>query len=225
MQERVKLTPLTQEERMFSEENYPVLEWCIRINCLDQDSYDVAYLGYIHAVKKWHAREDLHRWSFRTIANKTIRSHLGNEKRKTGRQIQTVSLEEVIPGTDGLTYGDTITEENIRFLRKDADMETKRQVRYDIPIPEVAKMARIGSVSVDTEMLINFLGSEHRTMCFEYENKKEASASASRFRSWKRTHKRDDFNIYKFEEKVYIEKTIKKGTKQNGKCKDQPVRD
>lgn len=61
MRQCVKLTPLTVEERIFSEEQYPILEWCIRKNCLDQDDYDIAYIAFLHAVKKWHARPDLHK--------------------------------------------------------------------------------------------------------------------------------------------------------------------
>lgn len=210
MRQCVKLTPLTVEERIFSEEQYPILEWCIRKNCLDQDDYDIAYIAFLHAVKKWHARPDLHKWSFRTIVNNTLRSHMANEDRKAKRSVRTVSLEEVIPGTDGLTYADTITEENIRFL-KENEMDGKKQIQYDVVIPEIAKVARrSGRISVDTEMLINFLSSEHKTMCIEYSDKKEARKKADCFRSWKRSHKRDDFNIYRFEEKVYIEKIGKK---------------
>lgn len=210
MQQCVKLTPLTEEERIFSEEQYHVCEWCIRKNRLDQDDQDIAYIAFLHAVKKWHARPDLHRWSFPTIVNNTLRSHMANENRKAKRSVQAISLEEVIQGTDGLSYADTITEENIRFLRKDFDMDMEKKIQYDVEIPEIAKMRRVGKVSVDTEMLINFLGSEHKTMCLEYSDKKEAAAKASCFRSWKRKRKRDDFNIYRFEETVYIEKIGKK---------------
>lgn len=223
MQERVKLTPLTQEERMFSEENYPVLEWCIRINRIDQDYYDIAYLGYIHAVKKWYAREDLHRYSFKTIANAVIRTHISNEKKKEERRIQTISLEEVIPGIDGLTYGDTITEENIRFLKE----ACTTNFEYDVDIPQIARAKeRSRNVGEDTAKLIEFLYSEHKNMCIEYPDRKIAIKKASYMNQWKKRNKRTDFRVFRYEEKVYFEKiTSMKGTRQDGKCKDQPVRD
>lgn len=216
MREYVRLTPLTAEERLFSEENYQILERYLRKSQLDQDLHDIAYLGYLHAVKKWHTQPGLQKWTFQTIMKQTIRSYLGNESRKMQRRIQTISLEERIAGTEGLTYADTITEENVRFLYKmeDFHMETKRKINYDIEIPDIAKISRNTKVSVDTELLVNFLGSNHKNMCIEYFDKKEADKKARNFRYWKRSHKREDFKIFRFEEKVYIEKIAKgKGAK------------
>ena len=42
-----------------------------------------------------------------------MRSAVGNERRKEQRRIQTVSLEDPIPGTVSLKWGDIITEENL----------------------------------------------------------------------------------------------------------------
>lgn len=39
-------------------------------------------------------------------------SAVNNERQKQGRRIQAVSLDDPIPGTDGLTWGDVITEDN-----------------------------------------------------------------------------------------------------------------
>ncbi len=216
MRECVKLTPLTAEERLFSEENYPVLEWCIRVNRLDQDAYDIAYLGYLHAVKKWHAKPELRKWSFKTIVNQTIRCHLSNEQRKEKKRIQTASLDEVIPGTDGMTYMDTITEENVRYLRdmEDYGMEPKIKCNFGVEIPMLARMKNNAHLNPDTKMLLNFLDSAHETMCIEYADPKKAKKSANRFREWKKRHERDDFRVFLFGESIYFEKITKKGEKK-----------
>lgn len=45
-----------------------------------------------------------------------MRSAVGHERQKQKRRIQTVSLDEPIPGTDGLTYADIVTEENLNYI-------------------------------------------------------------------------------------------------------------
>ncbi len=213
MQKCVRLTPLTNEERIFSEENYPVLEWCIRVSGLEKESSDLAYLAYLHAVKKWHARPELRKWSFKTIVKQTLRSYISNEHQKASRRIQAVSLEEVIPGTDGLTWADTITEDNVKFLKAEEGegMEEKRKISYDVKIPEKAYAG--GRLSVDTELLINFLeDAGHKTMCIEYADAKTATMKSGVLRKWKKNKHREDFKICRFQGKVFVEK-IAKGAK------------
>ena len=41
---------------------------------------------------------------------------VGNERRAQERRIKTVSLDDPIPGTDGLTYADIITEDNLSTI-------------------------------------------------------------------------------------------------------------
>lgn len=104
----------------------------------------------------------MHKWSFRTIVNQTIRSHIYNERSKQATRIQTVSLDAEIPGTDGLTYGDMITSENIRYM--DEKEKYAMEVKFDVKIPEAAKMR--ASLSVEIEALLEFLSSTHRTCAF-----------------------------------------------------------
>lgn len=150
------LTPLTPEEQQFAADNHDCLKWAIRKQRLDRELTDIAAIGYIHAVKKWFARPDLHKWSFRTIVNQTIRSYVCSERRKQTRTIQTVSLDAEIPGTDGLTYGDIITTDNIRYQHRE---EKQVEIKFDERIPEAAKQ-RISSVAV--EVLLEFLSSDHK---------------------------------------------------------------
>lgn len=214
MCERVMLTPLTPEERTFAEENHSALEWCMRIQRLDSDLYDVAVFGYLQAVKKWFARPDLRKWSFRTVCKQSVRSYVGAERKKQDRQIQTVSLDDVIPGTNDLTYGHCITEENIRYLTG-GKKKMAIKITYDTAIPAVAKLS--GATSVEVEKLLEFMASSHYAMCFDYGDKKEADKKAKVLRGWQKYQKRNDFEVCKRGEMVFIKKiktTPKRGEKQ-----------
>lgn len=214
MCDRVMLTPLTPEERAFAEENHGALEWCMRIQKLDSDLYDVAVFGYLQAVKKWFARPDLQRWSFRTVVKQNVRSYVGAERRKQDRRICTVSLDEVIPGTDDLTYKDTVTEDNVRYLTG-GKKEMGMKINFDVKIPEAAKLGRLPSVEIET--VLEFLSSNHKNMSFEYDNPKQAKGKHSTIQSWKRRKNRDDFNVFRVAETLYIEKVstkIRRGEKQ-----------
>ena len=43
-------------------------------------------------------------------------SAIDNERRKQKRRIQTISLDEVIPGTEDLTWADMVTEDNLAYI-------------------------------------------------------------------------------------------------------------
>ena len=43
-------------------------------------------------------------------------SAVSNERRKQRRRIQAVSLDAPLPGTDGLTLGDTATPDNLCYI-------------------------------------------------------------------------------------------------------------
>lgn len=108
-----KLTELTAEEQKFAEDNHYVLEWSLHVLKRDYDeNYSVAVFGYLKAVQNWFAREDLHKYDFKTIAKWTIKSYLGNEQKKAFRRIQTISLETPIGDEEGLTLMDVITYDN-----------------------------------------------------------------------------------------------------------------
>lgn len=207
MPNRVILTPLTSEERVFAEENHDALEWCMRTQRIDPDLYDVAAIGYLQAVKKWFARSDLRKWSFRTVCKQSVRSYVGAERKKQDRQIQKVSLDDVIPGTDDLTYKDVVTENNVRYLTG-GKKEMGMKISFDVKIPEAAKLGRLPSVEIET--ILEFLSSNHKNMSFEYDDSKQAKGKHSTISSWKRRKNRDDFNVFRVSETLYIEKVTTK---------------
>ncbi len=105
-----KLTPLTQEEQKFAEENHWVIDWFFRISNYNlSEYYDVAAIGYLKAVKSWHTRSELHEYSFSTIAKQTMRSYIGNELKKADRRIKTISQDAIVGDSEGMTLMDMVT--------------------------------------------------------------------------------------------------------------------
>ena len=105
-----KLTPLTQEEQKFAEENHWVIDWFFRISNYNlSEYYDVAAIGYLKAVKSLHIRSELHEYSFSTIAKQTMRSYIGNELKKADRRIKTISLDAIVGDSEGMTLMDMVT--------------------------------------------------------------------------------------------------------------------
>ncbi len=117
MKRRIPLTPLSAAERCFAAEHLGVIHQYLISQGLDADAwFDIVCFGYLQAVKKWHIRKDLHRYTFKTIAYQSMRSSVSNERSKQCRQIQTISLDQEIEGTDGLTLLDTVTRANLEFI-------------------------------------------------------------------------------------------------------------
>ncbi|WP_278941445.1 hypothetical protein [Anaerotruncus colihominis] len=116
MYRRQALTPLSPAERSVAERHYRLVEWYVRHRGLPvEEYYDVAVFGYLLAVKRWFSRPDLYHYEFTTIACAAMRSAIGNEQRKQSRRIKTISLDDLIPGTNGMTWADIITEDHLVY--------------------------------------------------------------------------------------------------------------
>lgn len=196
MCERVKLTPLTPEEQAFAAENHSVLVWYLNNNKLDKSEfYDVAAIGYLQAVKKWFARPELHKWAFATIAGQSMRSRVHLERKKQDR-LPTVSLDDLIPGTDGLTYGDTITYKNLVYGG------CEMNISYNVKIPE---RKRFGVKSDEVKAFDSFMDSKMKNMCIEYDSDEEAKKRAACLQTYRRSlPNKDDFEIFKQEKSIYV---------------------
>lgn len=113
---RLKLRPLEPHERDMAEEHHGLVLKFLAVNRLPmEDYYDVVIFRYLLAVEKWFCRPELYRYGFASIAWAAMSSALSHEREKQRRRPQTVSLEEPIPGCDGLTWGDTITQRNLPY--------------------------------------------------------------------------------------------------------------
>lgn len=103
--------PLTIEEQRFAEEHHQLVYTFLIHKKLQRDEwYDTVIFGYLRAVKKWFARPALHRYAFSTVAYGSMSTSMANELRKRKSIPRTVSLDDIIPNTDGMTYGDTLCD-------------------------------------------------------------------------------------------------------------------
>lgn len=109
-------TPLTVEEQKFATDNHYLVYKYLRLRKLPPDDwYDVVIFRYLRSVKRWFAYPELHKHNFKIVAFYAMRSAVGHEMDKQKRRIQTVSLNDPIPGTDGLTYADMVTCNNMSY--------------------------------------------------------------------------------------------------------------
>ena len=108
---------LSSREREFAAKNYYIVINYLRKRQLPFDEwFDVVIFRYLRSVHRWHTELELHYYTFQTIAEKAMQSAIGGEYAKRSRRIQAISLEEVIPGTDGMTYGDIATYDNLDYI-------------------------------------------------------------------------------------------------------------
>ena len=111
------LEPMTPAEQSVAAENHYLVERFLSSQRLPLDEwYDVVIFRYLRAVEMWFRRPHLYRYQFSTIAWRNMSSAVYNERKKQNRRIKTVSLDDPIPGTDGMTYGETVTSENLNYI-------------------------------------------------------------------------------------------------------------
>lgn len=109
--------PLTDEEQKFATDNHYLVFKYLRLRKLPPDEwYDVVIFRYLRSVKRWFAYPELHEHNFEIIAFYAMRSAIGHELDKQKRRVQTVSLNEVIPGTNGVTYMEMVTDNNLGYI-------------------------------------------------------------------------------------------------------------
>lgn len=208
---RTRLTPLTEEERQFAEENHYIVKDFLKYNRLDESEwYDVAVLRYLQAVKKWFAREDLHRYPFVSLARRAMGSAVGNERSKQrNRRIQTISLDALVANADGFTLLDTITEENLKFVMyvEGEDMN----ISYDVMVPE-RKRKSVGQKSDEIIALESFLATKKmKNMRIEYDTAEEAKKKLPNLQAYRRKNSlKEQIEIFRVEANVYIVR-IEKG--------------
>lgn len=101
--------PLTPKEAQFATDNINIVWWYLDKQGLNRaEWFDVVIFRYLLSVKRWFAVPDLQKTRFVNVACKAMQSAIGNERRKQATGTQTVSLYDVIPGTEDLCYIDTI---------------------------------------------------------------------------------------------------------------------
>lgn len=107
---------LTEQERTFAERYHNLIYSFLNENHLQQDEfYDVAALGYLKAVRRYHREPKLKEYSFTTIAWQAMRSCVGN-KRKSDRIRDAMIAFSINELTDnGTEYGEFIQNASDAF--------------------------------------------------------------------------------------------------------------
>lgn len=79
--------PLTEEERVFAEENHNLIYGYIRSHQLDiEEWYDILIIPYLNSVKKYFTYEKLQKYSFSLICYRTLDSARSNYFRDMNRK-------------------------------------------------------------------------------------------------------------------------------------------
>lgn len=200
MNARAQYTPLTEEERQFAAENHGIVTSYLRWRKLDENEwYDVVIFRYLLSVKKWFAQPDLHQYTFGTVARQAMRSAIGGELDKQNRRIKTVSLDAEIPGTEGLTLADTVTQDNLNFIYIGED---EMKLKFNVKIPQ---RKRLGIKSDEVKALDTFLSGEMENMCFEYDTLEEAQKKAVTLQTYRRKQSlKDACEIFRIGKNVYV---------------------
>lgn len=90
--------PLTPKEAQFVTDNINIVWWYLDQQGLDRaEWFDVVIFRYLISVKRWFALPDLQKVKFVTVACNAMRSAIGNARRKSAKEPQTVSLYEPTP--------------------------------------------------------------------------------------------------------------------------------
>lgn len=225
MHARTQYTPLTVEEQRFAEENHQVIFQYLRSRKLDPEEwYDVVILRYLLSVKKWFQRPELHSWKFSTIARQDMRSAIGSHLKKEARRIRTVSLDEAIPGFEGMTYMDTVTADNLDYINYG---EEDMNISYNVKIPERANHNK----SDEVKALENFLEmKDMRNMCIECADAGEAKRTYTRLYTYRKKYGQQElYEVFRVKQSVYVVKaetkakpkktTVKESKSQTGRTK------
>lgn len=124
---------LTDEERKFAEENHNLIySFLQKYNLPADDWYDVIALGYLNAVRNWFNREDLHKYSFATIAFKAMYGTRGTTMRGIMRSrnnsVTLVSLQQPMDDEGTLTLEDVI--QGSMCLEDECESSVQIQLNY-----------------------------------------------------------------------------------------------
>ncbi len=202
MRDKSLNAPLTAAEQEFATENHYLIEKYLKIRQLPMDEwYDVVVFRYLRSVKRWFAIPELHKHNFEIIAFYAMRSAIGHEMDRQNREIPTVSLYDVIPGTDGMTYEDIVTEDNLQYIQYGGD---DMNVKYNVQLPE-RKMFKGGVKSDEVIAIETFLAGKMKNMCFEYDEAAEAKRKLASIQSYRRKQNHQNkYDVYRSENCIYI---------------------
>lgn len=117
--------PLTEEQRIFAEQNHDLIYAFLHHNHLPKgEYYDVVVFGYLRALVKYFEGTELRRYSFSTIAWKTMQSELSNHRKYQSRHIPSglVSLQDTIESGEYPQWSDRLAQPDDLMIRLEMDM-------------------------------------------------------------------------------------------------------
>lgn len=208
-------SPLTLEEQQFAIDNHYLVSKYLNIRKLPfNEWYDIVIFRYLRSVKRWFAIPELHKHNFEVIAFYAMRSAIGGELAKQKRRIQTVSLDEVIPGTDGIKYADAVTYNHLDYIPYGESEGESMNISYNVNLPE-RKTFRGAQESDETIAIKGFIAGKMKNMCFTYDTPEEAKKRLASVQSYRRSkgHK-EIYEVYRNENCVYIVRLEKEGVKK-----------
>ena len=200
-------SPLTEEEQVFAADNYYLVRKYLKIRKLPYDEWhDVVIFRFLRSVKRWFAIPELHQHSFEIVAFYAMRSAIGHEQERQAQEIPVISLDEPIPGTEGLTYGDTITNENYNFIYFIGGEGMK--ISYNVELPE-RKTFRGRIKSDEVIALEKFIGDTTPNMCFEYEQEDEAKRKLGSIQAYRRKWKHQKlYDVYRNGTRIFVVRVV-----------------
>ncbi len=117
--------PLTCEQSIFAAENHNLVYKFLNENNLPENEYyDIVIFGYLKAVQNYFNRPLLQKYTFATIAWRTMTQSLSNYYKSQNcpkRNAQTISIH-VSPYEDGLPLEQTIPAPDTLMLRIETDL-------------------------------------------------------------------------------------------------------
>ena len=200
-------SPLTEEEQVFAADNYYLVRKYLKIRKLPYDEWhDVVIFRFLRSVKRWFAIPELHQHSFEIVTFYAMRSAIGHEQERQAQEIPVISLDEPIPGTEGLTYGDTITNENYNFIYFIGGEGMK--ISYNVELSE-RKTFRGRIKSDEVIALEKFIGDTTPNMCFEYEQEDEAKRKLGSIQAYRHKWKHQKlYDVYRNGTRIFVVRVV-----------------
>lgn len=129
--------PLTEEEKIFAEENYNLFWWFMKKWALDEDEIDALTIPYLYAVKEYLSRSELQQYAFSTIVRNRLKGSLNmyyramNSKRRMPDG-GIYSIDYCYENRDGkkVTLEKYLKDENVDIERQVTNQETHREFEH-----------------------------------------------------------------------------------------------
>lgn len=103
---------LTPEQKEFAERNHGLIYSFLNKNHLSQDEYyDIVVFGFLRAVRRYFEEDNLKKYTFSTVAWRSMESDLGNHFKslsRTKRKGTPISINSVVYGDEYLTLIDVL---------------------------------------------------------------------------------------------------------------------